>query len=60
MKKSILQIGLPLTKVQLQKINGGFASCNDAGDCADFYNRTAFDPLPDSSFNCWNGWCRFA
>lgn len=60
MKKSILQIGVALNKVQLQQVNGGFAPCNTASDCADAYNRTAFDPLPASAFNCWSGWCSFA
>lgn len=60
MKKSILHVGEALTKAQLQQVNGGFAPCNDPSDCATIYNRTAFEPLPDSAFSCWAGWCDFA
>ena len=59
MKKSILQIGTALKRAELKQINGGF-NCQTAGDCADQYNLTAFDPLPDSAFICQSGICRFA
>ncbi|MFD2566436.1 hypothetical protein [Pseudotenacibaculum haliotis] len=59
MKTSILEIGNALVKEQLRSIHGGFASCSTANQCADIYNLTAFDPLPDSAFVCRNGWCSF-
>ena len=60
MKKSVLNLGKALNKAEQKSISGGFAACINASQCADIYNLTAFDPLPESSFNCWNGWCSFA
>lgn len=59
MKKRLLNFGKALNKTELQTINGGFASCMTAEQCADIYNLTAFEALPSSSFKCWNGICSF-
>jgi hypothetical protein len=60
MKKQLLNFGKALNKSEQKRINGGFAPCMTAEQCADIYNLTAFEPLSSSSFNCWNGICSFA
>lgn len=57
MKKQFLKLGKALNKANQRKINGGFTGSCTPQQCAEDYNLTAFDPLPDSSFRCEGGRC---
>ena len=55
MKKQFLNLGKALNKAEQKTIKGG-TSCTPQ-ECAEEYNLTAFEPLPDSSFRCVDGIC---
>ena len=55
MKKQILNLGKALNKAEQKAIKGG-ARCTPQ-ECAEEYNLTAFDPLPDTSFRCEDNNC---
>ena len=53
MKKSILKNGKLLTKLEQQRINGGYdyPQCRDADDCEAPYG------FPFQPWACVRGWC---
>ncbi len=56
MKNQILNLGKALNKAEQARINGGNGTCTPQ-QCADQYNKTAFDPLPSSAFRCEDNRC---